>query len=172
MAVAAALVFLAAAVVRSMSKMWVLGGLFLVGLVWASSGVVWPVFASARVARERTACVENLKHLAVSMQTYLAGNNEIFPPADRWYTLVGQGDPPQCPVATSPYSYGMNRNLSGVSALAIEEPNRTVLIFEMDGQTPNANGTEKDLVERQGHTSAAMVDGHVDQNARDKRWKP
>lgn len=53
----------------------------------------------------------------------------------------------------------MNRNLSSVSANEVEEPNKTVLIFEMDGQTPDANGTKEDLIVRQGHTTAAMVDG-------------
>lgn len=136
------------------------------------SATFMPVVLSAKVAGERTACVGNLKKIAMSMHVYIVSSDDVFPPADQWYTLVGEAEPPQCTAAVSPYSYGMNRNLSSVSANEIEEPSNTVLIFEMDGQTPNASGTEKHQVVRQGHTAAAMVDGLVDSNGREKRWTP
>lgn len=171
-ACAVALVFLAVAIASSMPTKWVVRGLFLVWLGWASSIVFWPVFASARVAKRSVACQTNLKNLSTNMHIYIASNDDVFPPADRWSTLIGHGEPPKCPFAQSPYSYAMNRNLSKVSATEIAEPGRTVLIFEMDAQTPNASGTEADVVDRHGRRpKAVMTDGHVG-TSRSARWQP
>lgn len=138
------------------------------------SALFMSVVLSAKVAARSSACHTNLKNLSTSIHIYIASSDDVFPPADRWATLIGHAEPPRCPLAKSPYSYAMNRHLSKVPATEIAEPDRTVLVFEMDGKAPDANGTEKDLVVRQGHVNAAMVDGLV-RHARpieEFRWKP
>lgn len=142
-------------------------------VIWVlGSATFGPLVISARLAKGNTACLVNLKALSLSMHIYMASSDDVFPPADRWSTLIGHDEPPRCPFAKSPYSYAMNRNLSGVSATQIAEPHRTVLIFEMDAQTPNASGTEVDVVDRHGRRpQAALVDGSV-RTSRDHRWKP
>lgn len=136
------------------------------------SALFMPVVLSAKVAARSSACHTNLKNLSTSIHIYIASSDDVFPPADRWATLIGHAEPPRCPLAKSPYSYAMNRHLSKVPATEIAEPSETVLIFEMDAQTPNASGTEADVVDRHGRRpQAVMTDGHVG-TSRGKRWKP
>lgn len=170
--VGAALLVVAAVLLTDAPRKKVRKALSVAFVVWVlGSAMFGPVIISAKVAARSGACDKNLRALSTSIHIYIASSDDVFPPADRWATVIGHDEPPKCPVATSPYSYAMNRNLSKVPFTEIAEPGRTVLIFEMDAQTPNASGTEGDVVDRHGRPKAVMTDGHVG-TSRSARWQP
>lgn len=97
------------------------------------------VFSQAKEAAKRTACLSNVKQLALATIMYAADHDDRFPDANNWRKSISpytkSADIFRCPEdkSSAPTSYRMNALLSRVSEMAIDDPAGTVLIFEGDG---------------------------------------
>lgn len=131
--------------------------------------VVKPL-VSARVAGARSGCLRNAKDLALVVIMYGADYDDRLPPGSVWATAtekhLPRGTPknPQCEEgdAEAPYDYGLNKHLAGKSFIDVDEPAITVIVFEMQSQTPNPVGDQESLSARPspGGWSIAFADGH------------
>lgn len=144
-------------------------------MVWFASATMTPVLQSARPAPQGN-CLSNIKQLATATHVYIADTNDVFPLAENWHHALAPYAKMKfrCNEAKTKYSYGMNTAIGGVSAMSIASPERTVLLFEMDSDVPNAHGGAKDAVERHpGLFIVAFADGHATGN-RDapRQWRP
>lgn len=131
-------------------------------LVWFASALFTPVFQSSQEARPQTACLSNVKQLAIATHIYVLDFDEVFPPTASWHDDIRPYAKHEyrCREARTDYSYGMNTALGSVRAADINSPDKTVLYFEMDSDVPNAHGTAKDAVTRHtGWFVIALADG-------------
>lgn len=52
------------------------------------AGLLTPGLMKAREQAKKTRCLNNLKQIYTAMQLYLTANNEEYPPAENWGTLL------------------------------------------------------------------------------------
>ena len=135
--------------------------IFFVSLV--GSAILAPIFASARVASQRTGCILNAKQIGQEINLYSADYDDRLPPSDRWQDLALQGHSmDKCVLAPSPVNYAMNSALSRIEWVEIGDPPETVLVFECDAYLPNASGGKAWFCPRHyGAGSISFVDGHA-----------
>lgn len=143
---------------------WLFGlaGMFFVIVIFV------PAFISARVVANESICVSNLKAHSLSVMMYVQDWDEKFPPAARWHDLemaskyVAKDNPnPKCPTATTPFSYAMNSSVAGQRLDQIDDPQKRIILFEMDAYTPNVVGGKQNLPDTPRHAgdNFAQVDG-------------
>ncbi|MCB8933321.1 MAG: hypothetical protein M9921_00105 [Fimbriimonadaceae bacterium] len=118
----------------------------------------------------RTECLSNIKQIAMSMVMYAGDHDGRFSLAATWYRelppYAGNEALFHCPLATSPWSYAMDRSMAGANAETLKDPEEHVLIFEANAALPDASGGREWLVPR--HPSGdktvaniAFADGHA-----------
>lgn len=188
---------------------FVSGVLASIGLAWAAaragppSHTVWSwieVFAlcylslalmvrllpNQKEGMKRVSCLSNTKQLALGMLLYAEGNDQRLPPADGWNTATRSPIQSElhCPAATSPWSYAMNSEASGLNVETdqpdgpdLRGPSDLVLVFEADARLPNASGGPEWLVFRHdGRTNLCFADGHARSLKKEEvpslRWTP
>ena len=119
------------------------------------AAVLFPVFAHVREKGRQSACVSNLHQLGIALSAYTIDYDEQFPTskiaiadtiniawAGQLYSHVQNIGVFRCPTddtASTGFpvvSYGLNLNLAAASSLAaLAAPARTVLLFEVSGDT-------------------------------------
>ncbi|WP_025229639.1 hypothetical protein [Fimbriimonas ginsengisoli] len=145
--------------------------LLLLGLcLGVLASIIFPVFASARVAATKTRCLSNLKELAVAQLLYSEDNQEQrLPDANRWMDLTkryiksGLSTTYHCPSAPDgEFGYAMSSSLNRKSVTEIESLAKEILIFDSKRTNWNASGDpRRDSTERHGFPNAAYADGHA-----------
>ena len=119
---------------------------------------------------KRTACMSNLKQLAVCLSIYASDNAERLPP-NKWETLMKpihkEGLDLSCPsipkLRDQRYGYAMNRAMLGLPEGEIETHAGLVLLFETDLPGPDAvdNPAHRNVDRHKGKANLAYADGHV-----------
>lgn len=153
-----------------------------VGLMVVStcSGVLAPVFASAKFAATRSQCLNNVKRTGQSVIMYTTDWNDNLPPCENWQArtsryLDAQSHSLKCKEAEVPYTYAMNGALSRFSLNALEDSTKTVIIFEAASKTPSPFGGKEKLANWHGSASICLADGRATsttKSANTYRWKP
>jgi len=133
--------------------------------------IMQPVFQSAQLAAQSSNCISSVKNLARGVATYAADNDERLPPAESWRTAsAGYRQPgdveTRCPNSIAPYTYAFNGFISRLKTESLTRPDKTVMIFEADGQTPNLAGTRS--IQRKRHLGVTNV-GYADGRAQPLR---
>ncbi|MBC8066038.1 MAG: hypothetical protein H7Y17_14495 [Chlorobia bacterium] len=153
-------------------------GLLVVG---SGSAVLAPVFAGARAAATKSVCILNSKKLGTAMFIYMVDWDERFPPTEKWQELIQpftavENRNLRCPISDLPFSYAMNRALSRVHLGKLEDPAKTILLFEAWSNNPNKSGGKGSFVATHGQFgSAYFADGiakMVIPTDSSIRWKP
>lgn len=132
------------------------------------------VFASAREAAKKAACLSNIKQLATALLIVAADNGDVIKvKADSWKKAVMPYLKYQgiftCPLdAKGAFSYSINPAMAGIGIAKIKQPAKTVLLYE---------GSKGKLNFRHGGSAAvAYADGHVKmvnaETAKNLNWKP
>jgi prepilin-type processing-associated H-X9-DG protein len=133
-----------------------------------------PMMTSARLAAKSAVCLSNLKQMAVAVMMFEGDADDVLKvTATNWLDKISpylrSRDILKCPEDTEgPVSYSLNAKLIGKSAVAIEDPANTVLLYE---------GKGGQLVFRhQGRAAVAYADGHAklvnEADAKKLRWNP
>ncbi len=119
------------------------------------AAVLFPVFSHVREKGRQSVCVSNLHQLGLALSAYTIDYDEQFPTskiatsdasniawAGQVYPHLKNTDVFRCPSDStassgpSVVSYGLNANLAAASSLAaLIAPARTVLLFEVSGDT-------------------------------------
>lgn len=125
----------------------------------ASAFVSSPVMNQAKEASKKTACLSNVKQLALATMLYASDYDDHFPDANKWRSSIMPYTKNQetfrCPEDKSgnPSSYRMNPRMSKLSVVSLSDPAGTVLIFEGD-----ATGF---VPRHAGAGNVAFTDGHA-----------
>ena len=132
------------------------------------AAIMFPVFARAREAAQRTACLNNVKQLSMSLQMYAADYNEHFPSSDNWNgTLRPYFKNPRvlvCPsVKSKGPSYGMNDRIAGIATRDVISPGKVVSFFDSAPGINQSGGQELLPVPPRhlGGNNVSFADGHA-----------
>lgn len=87
---------------------------------------------------DRDACGRNVAKLVAAMELYLADNDGVFPPGERWCERIWPHLKGDLESNRSACDYGFNAKLAGRKRGDLKEPSRLVLIFDTD---PNPDGS-------------------------------
>lgn len=125
------------------------------------AGMMLPnsVFAQAKEAAKKTACLSNVKQLAIATLMYAADNDDRLPDANKWRASImpyaKNADIFRCPddKTGALSSYRMNPLVTRVSQTSMKDPAGTVMIFEGD-----ANGFAPRHASR---GNVGFADGHA-----------
>jgi hypothetical protein len=130
------------------------------------AAILFPVFSQAREAAKRTESIENIKTLGTAVMIYIADYDDVYPPAERWETLItpilSDPDALVAPQATQPVAYAFNSGLALVEAPSLPNANTTPMIFESNVAGPNAWGSSNSIYVR----SRKVILGFADTSAR------
>ena len=126
------------------------------------SAILAPVFHGAKAAATNTTCISNLKQLGLAQILYAEDNHDRLPPATVWQEATKSYVPPDltCRLATTKYSYGMNRTCSMLD-ISTAETISCALLFEQDSDTPNPSGGKEEVACRHDpeRTYVCTLDG-------------
>lgn len=159
---------------RNVALWVVLGVLAICGcaVVPILAAILFPVFAQARFAAQRTATVNNAKVSANAALMYSADWDDRLPPADTWmdatlsYTkdnqvyksILAAGDDP------NKFGFAFRLDLGGKKTLDYEDPYRWAMIFDSTLTDRNAASNLETLPEPgryQGSNIIGFLDGHA-----------
>lgn len=124
-----------------MKRRWSLSdGLVAIALVGLGTLIFWPRPPSRKHSVQVTACLSNLKQLAMANQMYLADFDNRFPPknwTDATQPYWKNKDLLECPLnGRGGYGYAMNAAVVG-KVYVQPEMDRTVLYFETNTRARN-----------------------------------
>jgi prepilin-type processing-associated H-X9-DG protein len=128
----------------------------------------------AKRAAQATACLSNLKQVAMAFLMFCTDNDDVFRMTASNYKgklmpYCKNGKIFTCPLdKPGTTSYSFNPKLAGISASAVQDPSKTVLAYE--------GKAGKLSFRHDGKAAVAYVDGHVRRldkvQAKSLRWKP
>ncbi|HET6456365.1 MAG TPA: DUF4190 domain-containing protein [Armatimonadota bacterium] len=132
------------------------------------AAIMFPVFARAREAAQRTACLNNVKQISAALHMYAADYDGRFPASDHWnkslQTYFKNPKVLVCPTdKTGGPSYGMNDRIGNFGAMDVASPAETVSFFDSK-PGPNQNDGPPLLPvppRHIGQNNIGFVDGHV-----------
>lgn len=108
------------------------------------AAILMPVFASAKLAAQRTACFSKIKELSQGTELYRADFDDRLMTASRWTDQISpyQEEPAYSCIEGQGvrYSYAFNRSLSDRQASEIASPEQTPLFFDSKIMFPNVAG--------------------------------
>ena len=147
----------------------ILSGVFVLMLP-VLAAMLLPALSRAKSRAQSIACMNNMRQLALGGIMYAVDHKDRFPNADNWCDALGKyvANPRAylCPVGNPNLRchYAFNASLSGVDSKTITEPNRTVLMFEVDGGWNLSGGRELVLNRPRHWNSVGLVfaDGHAE----------
>jgi prepilin-type processing-associated H-X9-DG protein len=131
-------------------------------LTWCAAASLIPLAVWNR--REGVACISNMKQLGLAFSLYSEDHGGWFPPNGSWRDGIAPYSLREirCPISGSPWTYGMNRALSGKNVAAIKEPSSLVVLFEANAEEENFSGGPLDWVRRHdGRGTLGFADGHA-----------
>ena len=125
--------------------------------------------------------MSNLKQLAMAMLLYSEDYDGQLPPDSQWRDAIRPRKNAtfgklRCRLAKwQPWTYAMNRFLSGAKA-QVSEPDAIVLLFDsVPGEKNAAAGPEKLAFRHGGRTTVAFLSGHAKAMTKEKalslNWK-
>lgn len=88
---------------------------------------------------DRDACGRNAAKLVAAMELYLADNDGVFPPGERWCERIWPHVKGDLESNRSACDCGFNARLSGRKRGDLKEPSRLVLIFDTDSNPDGSN---------------------------------
>lgn len=158
---------------RSNTLIWVLlivgvGAMCIVLLIVAA--ILFPVFAQARLAAQKTACLSNVKQLGIGHLMYASDFDDRNAPAEGWnrsiMPYVKAEQTFTCPLLKEEggSGYAMNQALGGFDGKKLKAVDQTILLFESRDTTLGATGGEGDLClpgRHSGSNAIGYADGHV-----------
>jgi prepilin-type processing-associated H-X9-DG protein len=147
------------------------------------AAMLMPALARARAMARTPLCQNNLKQLGMVISLYENDERQL-PDASKWCdemqpVYIEDEEVFQCPEAEGlRCAYAMNEHLGAKSLAVVDDPARTVLLFESDLGW-NGSGGRADLPEEprhpRGHT-ILFADGHVEvvspERVDDLVWSP
>lgn len=142
---------------------------FLVPLTVFIVAILMPTLGRAREQARTTVELNNVRQLCLAMMMYCDENDHRFPCADDWPDALAPYLSGRQKVFTSPFdccggrAFAMNAQLNERRIREIEQPHRTVLIFEARFGSPPAGGRELLPRRPRGHRGYVIgfMDGHV-----------
>ncbi|UCG59555.1 MAG: hypothetical protein JSU70_08570, partial [Phycisphaerales bacterium] len=132
--------------------------------------ILMPALGRAREQARTVVELNNVKQLCLAMNMYCDENDDRFPAAEDWPDALAPYLGHREKVLTSPFdcsggrAFAMNAQLNERRIRKIEQPHRTVLIFEARFGSPPAGGREllpRRPRGRRGYV-IGFVDGHVE----------
>lgn len=131
----------------------------------------YPAVGNTKASSKRTACLSNLKRLAVATEVYRADADDRLPP-QAWFqplkAILKNQDFLGCPEvftqSKKEVGYAMNLPLVGAQYAKIRQPTSTVLFFEVDALRPDvvANLAARNRDRHQGKGSnVSYADTHA-----------
>jgi len=132
-----------------------------------AAAIMYPVFGSARLAAQSTACRSNLKQVAVGMMMYAQDYDEQLPPSGIWQDgvlpYIKNTQVFVCPSRRHLVAgYAYNALLDRRKMKEILAPAGTPMVFESFLGVPNgADRLESFVTTHSGRGNIAYADGHV-----------
>jgi len=125
--------------------------------------------ATQRPAARQSACLSNLKQLALGAMMWVDDHDGKLPDADKWVDelmpYIKNEAIFKCPSAPDlEYGYAMNAVLSGVNIKELQRPSEMVLFFDSHVGTRNATGGREAVCDpgrHEGGNCYAYADGHA-----------
>ncbi len=137
----------------------------------ADIGITPTVSMATTDARASEVCSNRLRQVGLAMRQYMQDYDDKLPPADKWQDdftpYVKNNIVFHCPVLEPDgHGYAMNWKLSKHIESDVENPAKTVVIYENNVPRPNANYDGRDLIFRHElpdgiGANFLYVDGHV-----------
>ena len=131
------------------------------------AAILFPVFAQAREKARATACLSNMKVQGVALMMYVQDYDEKLPPTNtKWMDVLvpyTKNDKVfHCPSikAQDEFGYAIDSHILGKKLEKIENPARTVTLFESVDTSRNAKDGEPAYRHR-NTTNRAFADGHA-----------
>jgi len=146
--------------------------------------ILMPAFARARHQAMIAVAMNNAKQLCLAMIMYSDEHDGRFPPADNWPDMLAPylgHEEKILPSVFNPEAgraWAMNAHLDGRQRSDIDQPHRTVLVFEAAYGSPPSGGRELLPEEPRGHRGyvIGLLDGHVEiippERLDELAWKP
>jgi hypothetical protein len=135
--------------------------------------IIYPVFASARVASTKTMCLSNLKQANTCVMMYMGDWEDRLPDRDHWMdasmsyakdrsifrcSMIGK-------VSDQEYGFAFNSKLSRQDAMLIESPQETPVAYDSLNLAWNASDPCLSLPPLgeppRYHRHGAFADGHA-----------
>jgi prepilin-type processing-associated H-X9-DG protein len=127
-----------------------------IAIIAILAAILFPVFAKAREKARQTGCASNLKQMGIAYLQYTQDFDESTPiiavPGTQYNdwpfalnAYIKSAKAFQCPddvrnIGTSPTSYGINNNMSGIITQNISSPSITIMEMDAGGDLPGVNG--------------------------------
>ena len=159
---------------RNVALWVVLGVLAICGcaVVPILAAFLFPVFAQARFAAQKTASLSHAKQSALAAIMYSADFNDRLPPAESWmdatlpYTknkevyksILAAGDDP------NKFGFAFRKDLGRKKTMDFDDPDRWAMVFDSTLTDWNANSNLETLPDPgryQGVNIIAFLDGHA-----------
>ncbi len=133
--------------------------------------------------RSRAVCQSNLKQIGLAMKLYADDNDGQMPSVRSWQPLLSPYMNVKsiciCPTAKDKrYSYGMNKQIGGMSEQRIDSPSRTVAAFDCSLPSASASGGRESVDFRHSEygypymANIVFMDGHASTVAEQQTKKP
>lgn len=137
-----------------MAKLWT-GALIAILVVVVGSWVLAP---GGNVPTTKKACMSYQKQLGVGVLLYASDHDDRYPLAESWRSVADHqpGSRWRCPESKAPFTYAMNRKLSGLAESKIADPFQTVLLFDCDSNEKDRSGGPES-VSYHHHGVAVMI---------------
>ena len=152
-------------------------------LVYYAGSSMWAIASRRARMSEKAICMTHVKTLAGALQMYLTDNDDAFPLATTWcesvmpyvrseYTFV-------CPIAPRlQCGYAVPSGLAGIRSHMLQDPRRTVALFESNQGWNAAGGPE--LLPKDPRHQGGDIYGFADGSTRWQhrvmverlRWQP
>lgn len=149
----------------------VIGGMCVLGIPILAA-ILFPVFAQAKLAANKSATLSNMKMASLGVIMYTSDFDDCHPIANTWqestvpytknsdvYSTKGQEASPNMP-----YVFAFAEPLSMMPSTIVEAPSNTILLFESTSTGANTYGGPELLPERGYHGDMcvfARVEGSV-----------
>ncbi|MHB9131799.1 MAG: prepilin-type N-terminal cleavage/methylation domain-containing protein [Armatimonadota bacterium] len=159
--------------------------LVVIAIIAILAAILFPVFAKAREKANQTTCMNNQRQIALSLMMYVQDNEEQFPPANGWNTILSGtyglvGGVWDCPTLTHTgttdqpdYFYVAGSFLSGAALGDVKSPVEAPMVADLarpeknppyindKGQTDPGQALKQVDARHNGGAVFAYVDGHV-----------
>jgi hypothetical protein len=153
------------------------------GIVPIIAAILFPVFAQARFAAQKTATISHSKQSALGVIMYSVDFNDRLPPAETWmdatfpYTKNKEAYKSILAAGDDPNKFGLafRKDLGRKKIIDFDDPERWAMIFDSTLTKWNASSNLETLPSPgryQGVNIIAFLDGHAkatkDENLRQK----